>query len=394
MKIAMLTSDYLPGIGGIASHIYELSRALENAGHEVEVWYWNRKEDVFDTDLCGDIPMRFFSKKTYGKKGRALTMALAGEINRCLEEFDAQVLHVHTLDHLMGSVKQIRKKYQGVTIWTNHTSRFLRKVDSFWWRWKLRSLSSGFDGLLAPSEELLEKSLFLPVKKEYCRYIANGVDIDKFTGMDRNSARKTLNISKDRFVILSTRRFSPKNGIRFLAQALEEVSKAIPEVLCIFCGDTQEAKDRPIVQKMIRDRQLQPFTRFEGIVPNALINTYIGSSDLVVLPSLMEATSISGLEAMSAARPLVGTRVGGIPELIEDGRTGFLVEPADAHSLAQGIIKLYGTDNRELMGHYARGKIVREYSWAGVAGKVIEFYRDCLRTCHEEKDIGNFRNTP
>ena len=42
MKIAMLTSDYLPSIGGIASHIYELSKALRDAGHEVEIWYWNR----------------------------------------------------------------------------------------------------------------------------------------------------------------------------------------------------------------------------------------------------------------------------------------------------------------------------------------------------------------
>lgn len=377
MKIAMLTSDYLPAIGGIASHIYELSRALENAGHEVEVWYWNRREDVCDTDRCGNIPVRFFSEETYGKKGHALTAALSREIECCLEKFDARVLHVHTLDHLMGAMRKIRKKYHGVTIWTNHTSRFLRKVDSFWWRWKLRILGAGFDGLLAPSEELLEKSLFLPIRNECCRYIANGVDIEKFRAMDRKRARKALDIHEDRFVILSTRRFSPKNGIRFLARALEEVKETIPQVLCIFCGNTPDAKDWPVVQQIVLDRQLQPFTRFEGIVPNAMISTYLGSSDVVVLPSLMEATSISGLEAMSAARPLVGTRVGGIPELIEDGRTGFIVEPASAHSLAQGIINLYHAGNLEGMGHNAREKVVNDYSWDIIATRVLEFYQDC-----------------
>ncbi len=378
MKIAMLTSDYLPSIGGIASHIYELSKALHHAGHEVEIWYWNRQGKEIKTDEYGDIPVRLFvTEKTLNKTGRRLTNALTSEIQRCLKEFDAQVLHVHTMDHLMGAITQVHKKYNGVTVWTNHSSRFLRKVGSFWWRLKLKSMAHGFDGLLAPSEELLEKSFFLPIRKDHCRYIANGVDIHKFAAMDRSEARTALAIPQDKFVLLSTRRFSPKNGIRFLAEAMEQVAQAIPEVLCIFCGNTPESKDWPVVEQIITEKKLQPFTRFEGAVANSAINTYLSATDVVVLPSLMEATSISGLEAMSASRPLVGTRVGGIPELIEEGKNGFLVDPSDVDDLAAGIIKLYHSTQRQEMGEYARQKVVNEYSWEHVAAKVADFYTDC-----------------
>ena len=378
MKIAMLTSDYLPSIGGIASHIYELSKALRDAGHEVEVWYWNRKGLQTDASQCGDIPIRNFSiQGSSDKRGSKLTASLAAEIHDCLKKFDAQVLHVHTLDHLMGAIVHVRKSYKGVTVWTNHTSRFLRKVGSFWWRLKLKGNSRGFDGLLAPSEELLEKSRFLGIKKDHCQYIANGVDIHKFTVIDRSEARKKLNIAENKFVLLSTRRFSPKNGIRILAEAMGEVNKIVVDVLCVFCGNTPDSKDWPIVKQIVKENQLESFVMFEGAVPNSEINTYISAADVVVLPSLMEATSISGLEAMSASRPLVGTRVGGIPELIDEGKNGFLVNPSDSHALAEGILKMYQSPNREQMGQYARDKVIRKYSWKMVADKVTAFYQKC-----------------
>jgi glycosyltransferase involved in cell wall biosynthesis len=130
-----------------------------------------------------------------------------------------------------------------------------------------------------------------------------------------------------------------------------------------------------VVEKLVRDHGLEPFTRFVGAVPNAQINSYLGASDLVVLPSLMEATSISGLEAMSASRPLVGTRVGGIPELIEEGVTGLLVEPASAEALAEGIVRAYRELDLAEAGRLARRKVEEEFTWSRLAKKTVEFYQ-------------------
>jgi glycosyltransferase involved in cell wall biosynthesis len=239
----------------------------------------------------------------------------------------------------------------------------------------MRFYGRTLDGLLAPSRELLERSACMGVSPEHCRYLVNGVDIAKFTCMDKNVARQDLRLPQDRFIVLSTRRFSPKNGIRFLAMALPAVVRQIPQVLCVFCGNLPEAKDWPVVEKIVRDNGLEPFTRFVGAVPNVQINSYLGASDLVVLPSLMEATSISGLEAMSASRPLVGTRVGGIPELIEDGVTGLLVEPASAEALSEGIVRAYRELDLAEAGRLARRKVEEEFTWTHLAKKTVDFYQ-------------------
>jgi glycosyltransferase involved in cell wall biosynthesis len=119
---------------------------------------------------------------------------------------------------------------------------------------------------------------------------------------------------------------------------------------------------------------LEDYVRFEGSVPNEQIKSYLDACDIVVLPSLLEATSISGLEAMAASKPIVGTRVGGIPDLIEDGLTGSLAEPADSLSLAQCILRLLKDYDLEKMGRAARKRVLDRFTWKRTAERTIQFY--------------------
>jgi glycosyltransferase involved in cell wall biosynthesis len=275
----------------------------------------------------------------------------------------------------MSALRYLSRRFAVKKVWTNHSSRFLRKADSFFWRQKMRILGRVFDGLLAPSAELLARSSFLGLAPGKAQYVTNGVDIEKFDVADKTKARRQLGLPEDRFILLSTRRFSPKNGIRYLAMAMPAIVSEIPGALCVFCGNLPEAKDWPVVQQIVKNNRLEDCTRFEGAIPNTDINRYLNAADLVVLPSLMEATSISGLEAMSAGKPLVGTRVGGIPELIEDGLTGFLVEPGDPAALAAGVGRAYRELDFAEAGRRARTKVENEYTWVKLAGKVADFYQ-------------------
>lgn len=376
MKIAMLTSDYLPSIGGIASHIYELSRALTALGHEVEVWLWNRKGLELENADLGDVPVRVLQVQGGDcKRGRKVAKSLAQAIDWCLQEFAADILHLHTLDPLLTSFRYLPHEFHGKCVWTNHSSRFLRKVDSFFWRQKMRFLGRSLDGLLAPSQELLDKSHCMGVPAARSAYIANGVDIEKFMSVDKQEARAILGLPPESFILLSTRRFSPKNGIRFLAQALPEIVSRISNLLCVFCGNAPDAKDWTVVRKILAENRMEKFVRFEGMIPNAAISSYLSAADIVVLPSLMEATSISGLEAMAVGRPLVGTRVGGIPELITEGVTGCMVEAADPASLASGVVRARTQFDLDAMGRSAREKVLAEYTWEKIARKVSTFYQ-------------------
>jgi len=104
---------------------------------------------------------------------------------------------------------------------------------------------------------------------------------------------------------------------------------------------------------------------------------YYSAADISILPSLMEATSISGLEAMASSLSLVGTKVGGIPEIVKDGINGFLCEPADPKDLAQKIDKLLECNYVE-MGKKGRDIVLKEFDWNTIAKKVIKEYKEVL----------------
>lgn len=373
MKIAMLTSDYLPNIGGIASHIYELSKALIDNGHEVEVWVWNRKGIAFAEEGTGDVPVHLIAGDVVG--GRFfLPSTLARQIEPLYRAFRPELIHVHTLDPLMPAMAHLKRKFPVKAVWTNHSSRYLRKIDSRFWKIKMRYYARAFDGILTTSQERLEKSLSLGLSANVCDCIPNGVSPDKYEPISKYKARSILGISQDSFVLLYTGRFAPIKGTLFLVQAVHKLSTKIPKLLCVMCGNIDGDRESDKIRSFILENNLENFIKMEGFIPNDSLGPYLYACDSLVLPSLMEATSISALEAMSVGRPIIGSRVGGIPELVTEGITGLLAIPGDSGDLARAIEKCWSTDNKEQMGINAKEKVLESFTWLKVAERTEKFY--------------------
>ncbi len=374
IRIAMVTSDYLPNIGGIASHIVELSRAMVRQGQHVEVWVWDPaerpKQEIIETPTIMLRIQQDNSRLRLIRMAKRLAERMQSEIRR----FQPAILHCHTTGPSCLAFRYLGPAQEYCRIFTNHSSGYLSMIRSWIGRRKARFQCSGVDGLLAPSEELLKRSALLKLDPSRTRYVPNGVDPDLFRPGSMNAARNALKIAPDRKVILATRRFAVKNGLRYLAQAMDEVRREVPQALCIFCGDASDNIELPAVQDIVREYGLDDYVRFEGAILNTRIGTYLNAADVVVLPSLMEATSISGLEAMSAGKMLVGTRVGGIPAIIKDGETGLLVKPADRHDLATALVKALVDCDSQSMGRAAREFVLEEFSWDSVAERTLAFY--------------------
>jgi glycosyltransferase involved in cell wall biosynthesis len=92
---------------------------------------------------------------------------------------------------------------------------------------------------------------------------------------------------------------------------------------------------------------------------------------------LMEATSISGLEAMSVGLPLVGTRVGGIPDLIQDGKNGYLCNPSDDEDLAHKIDQLLASDF-SAFGEMSEKYVKKQFSWSQIACQTVDVYNKTI----------------
>lgn len=115
---------------------------------------------------------------------------------------------------------------------------------------------------------------------------------------------------------------------------------------------------------------------FLGNVANVNMPPIYRSADILVLPSFMKETSITVLESRACGLPLVGTRVGGIPVLIDDESTGLVVEPGDPAGLAQAIHHLAAdADLRHSMGERVRQRTADLFSWNRIADETVAIYR-------------------
>lgn len=148
-------------------------------------------------------------------------------------------------------------------------------------------------------------------------------------------ARLELGISSGQPVVTVVGSLYPVKGHRYLLEAVPQIVKTCPSTVFLFAGrgDCETA-----LREQARTLGLEARVRFLGLRQD--VPTLLELGDVFVQPSLSEGLSIAILEAMAAARPVVTTRVGGNPELVVEGETGLLVEPADAAGLASAVTRI------------------------------------------------------
>jgi glycosyltransferase involved in cell wall biosynthesis len=294
------------------------------------------------------------------------------------------VYHWHNphVDNDMAPGVQARLK-----VFTNHTSHFLE--------WSLgakdparaKAAVRNAEVVICPSQELVEATLSTGFPADRVHFVSNGVDTHRFSPeVDGAPVRRTLGIEPDEVVFLCPRRLEKKNGVTYWLRALPEVvrlTEGRARVRFVLVGDylwEDADSDRAAVVALIDELSLGPALTWLGNVAPPLMPAHVAAADVVVLPSLMEATSISGLEALASGKPLVGTSVGGIPQILRDGETGVLVPPADPPALAAAMARLaLDPALRAAYGREAARDARERYSWDAGARRTLEIYADEIR---------------
>ncbi len=189
--------------------------------------------------------------------------------------------------------------------------------------------------------------------------IHNGVDIQKF----QNPKSK---IQKQK-IIITTSRLVPKNGIDALIKAVAEVKKTIPDIQCWIIGDGPERKSL----------ELQANAKFLGEIPHEKIPEYLHQADIFVRPSRSEGMGISFVEALAAGLPIIGTRVGGIADIIQEGKTGLFAKVDDPQDLAKKIIRILREPKLfNLIAEEGRKMVEDKFSWDGIAASYERLFQN------------------
>jgi glycosyltransferase involved in cell wall biosynthesis len=162
--------------------------------------------------------------------------------------------------------------------------------------------------------------------------VYNGVDPSAFPSKpDRTKVREELGIVSGP-VLITIARLTEAKGHRYLLQALPRLHETWPQLSCLFVG---EGELHDTLQRMAMDLGVERSCRFVGIRED--IAEILAAADVVVLPSLSEGFPFVLLEALAMGCPVVASQVNGVPELIEDHKTGLLVPPRDPQALATAI---------------------------------------------------------
>jgi glycosyltransferase involved in cell wall biosynthesis len=244
--------------------------------------------------------------------------------------------------------------------------------------WLRRMASRRADALVALHGQDRDEQVALglaPAAK--FRVIQNGIDAGRFRRPAAGEAaalRRSLGIADHGPVIASVGRLAAEKGHADLIEAMARVAALKPSAVLLIIGDGPRRSD---LEARARALGLHAVVRFLGL--RADVAEILSQVDIFALASRYESFGLAILEAMAAAKPVVATRVGGIPLLVEDGETGWLVPPRSPGDLAEKIIDLATNPERaRAMGQAGEARFRRSFSLEAMVRRVEALYRDLL----------------
>lgn len=365
MNILMHCVYFPPEVGGLESHVFYLCRALVGQGHRVDVVTSRsvpgtpRHEEIDGIRVWRTwFPSRSpagWVVHSFGSMGR--TWALAG---------NADVIHAQAFASVPPGIVA-RRRTGAPLVATFHTSHFLTRARRRLWHPVLRRLVKGPDYALAASVEIAQVAEDLAPGTRV-EALTNGVETSVF-----RRTEPTLPPGKSVRIVVP-RRLVPKNGVEYLVRAMPRIAEARDDVEAVLIGDGPE---RSRLESLVRDLGVADRVRFLGARPNVEMPGLLSSGRIAVFPSLMEATSVAALEAMACELPVAASRVGGLPEIVDD-EVGTLFEPCDPGDLAARVLTLLDRRDLDDMGRRARERVVDRWSNARLAERHLEIYRGLL----------------
>lgn len=197
------------------------------------------------------------------------------------------------------------------------------------------------------------------------RVIHNGVDLEVFKPFKNDFLFNILNIERNNRLIGFIGLITERKGLEFLIKAMPLIKKKYENIKLIFIGGykSNDHKYYLNIKKLIEKLSLKEDVYFTGVISDTYnIRDAINSLDIVVLPSLEERCSRSLLESLACGKAIITTRVGGTPEIIDDGVNGILVDPKNEDQLSEAVVQLLFDDElRKRLEANARIKAERSF---------------------------------
>ena len=235
------------------------------------------------------------------------------------------------------------------------------------WKERIEYVLNSADRIITVSNSNLSCIKKLNVKTPV-HILPNGYRPDQFHPMDMEKCRKALDLPLDKKIILAVGNLVEIKGHNYLIGAMEEVVKHRKDVLCFIVGGGETENK---LRKQIKNAGLEDHVKLPGSKLHNEIPMWVNACDIFVLPSLNEGNPTVMFECLGCGKPFIGTKVGGVPEIIVSDDYGLLVEPANSEKLAETILLALDKtwDTTKIKAYSA------QFTWAEIGKNIVDIYK-------------------
>lgn len=406
MKVALLTNEYPPSIyGGAGIHVQFLTQELQSHC-DVEVRCFGDQQDHKPHLEVLGLTAR---QQNYSNDSdQKLLDPLDINLQMCASLPSVDVVHCHTwYSHFAGIVASHLK--QAPLILSTHSLEPHRP-------WKAEQLGSGgynlsswieqhayqsAHGIIAVSQKMRQDVIELyQVPEDRVQVIYNGIDPDFYQPTFDPAILKKRGIDPQKPFILFVGRITRQKGITQFLEVIPRLNPEIQVVLCAGAPDTPQIAQEMKARMQSLQAQRPGILWIEEMLDHAELRVLYSHATCFVTPSMYEPFGIINLEAMACGIPVVGSAVGGIPEIIIDNETGFLIPlelrgendftPAQPEMFTQAFADRINTlvTNPELaqkMGQASRQRAISVFSWKSIAAQTAAYYQEIIERYRKEK---------
>ena len=387
-KVALLTREYPPDVyGGAGIHVEYLARELRHLA-DVSVHCWGAPRD--EPGVTAHQPWSELSEpkpESTALQAMSINLAMAAAVK------GVDLVHSHTwYANFGGHLAKLAWSVPHVV--TTHSLEPLRP-------WKAEQLGGGYaisrfceqtaiesaDAVIAVSQGMREDVLtcYPKVSRDRVHVIHNGIDAEVYKPTPSDPTLKKLGVDPEVPFALFAGRVTRQKGLHLLLAAAHRIDPRYQLVIVASSPDTPEigAEVAALAERVRAERgNLVWIGRF--IPLEDLIHLYTGAA-VFVCPSVYEPFGLVNLEAMACETAVVASRVGGIPEIVVEGETGYLIDYEPEHleaftdSLAARVEEVLSHhDLATRMGKAGRARVLRHFGWPAIAARTIELYDSLL----------------
>ena len=388
INILLLTDCMADLMGGAERQIYELAKGLDKGRYNVTIasleCVGRAPRRLIEAIYCRFVDFRV--KRIYGLSGMVQGVRFWRYLKR--ERVDIiQTYHFSsdiwgTVVARLARVKYVISNRRDMGFWRSRRHVAAYKCVNRWVS-RIVTVSDGVRQLVISQQNVSEEKIVV---------IYNGIVIDKNTGADEKAlVRRGIGFGDDDVVIMHVANLTPVKGHTYLINAMAGVVAEHPKSKLVLIG---EGPLYGQLTGLVERHNLKEHVVFLGKREDA--RRLLAAADICVLPSVSEGMSNAILEYMAASKAVVATRVGGNPELVEEGRTGMLVDKENSDQIKEALLSLIkDTKRREQMGEAGLKRIAERFLMPNMLSAYDSLFVsaasiDKIRVCHLVSSGGMF----